>query len=91
MSSVIQRVEAYDHLKLTTPLSLPKCSTIGKSVAKWTYQRFTEKDWLGWVPKTHSSETQAVRARQSKRKAVSDSERTLRPWEALGISRRSYF
>lgn len=50
MSSVIQRVEAYHHLKLTTPLSLPKCSTIGKSVAKWTYQRFTEKDWLGWVP-----------------------------------------
>lgn len=94
----IQRVEAYN-LKLTTPLSPAECATIGKSVAKWTYQRFTEKGWLDWVAKTHTAAIQAVRGRKggkiggkvSKRKPVADSERTLQPWLDLGISRRTYY
>ena len=90
LEASIQRVEAYN-LQITTPLSPAECATIGKSVAKWTYQRFTEKGWIDWVAKTHSSEIQAARGRKSKRKAVADSERTLRPWETLGISRRTYY
>lgn len=68
-----------------------ECTTIGKIESKWTYQRFTEKSWLDWV----TSEIQAVRGRKvgkiggklSKRKSVTESERTLQPWLDLGISR----
>ncbi|OOK18131.1 hypothetical protein BMT91_27470 [Escherichia coli] len=48
---------------------------------------------------THTPEIQAARGRKggkiggakSKRGAVATSERTLKPWEALGISRRWYY
>ena len=98
LEAATQRVEAYN-LQLTTPLSPAECATIGKSVAKWTYQRFTEKGWLDWVAKTHTPEIQAVRGRKggkiggklSKRKPVADSERTLQPWLELGISQRTYY
>lgn len=98
VEAAIQRVEAYN-LQLTTPLSPAECATIGKSVAKWTYQRFTEKGWLDWVVKTHTPEIQAVRGRKggkiggkiSKRKSVPDSERTTKPWSALGIGQATYY
>jgi len=102
LDAAIQRVEAYN-LQLTTPLSAAECATIGKSVAKWTYQRFNEQGWLDWVAKTHTPEIQAVRGRKggkiggkiggkvSKRKPVADSERTLQPWLELGISQRTYY
>ncbi|HBR6809340.1 TPA: replication initiation protein [Klebsiella pneumoniae] len=102
LEASIQRVEAYN-LQLTTPLSSAECATIGKSVAKWTYQRFTEKGWLDWVAKTHTPEIQAIRGRKggkvggkiggkvSKRKPVADSAKTLQPWLDLGISRATYY
>ena len=106
VEAAIQRVEAYN-LQLVTPLSAAECATIGKSVAKWTYQHFTEKSWLEWVAKTHTPEIQAARGRKggkvggkiggkiggkvSKRKPVTDSARTLQPWIELGISRRTYY
>ncbi|EDT0225413.1 plasmid replication protein, partial [Salmonella enterica] len=36
-------------------------------------------------------EIQAARGRRSKRGAVATSERTLKPWEKLGISRAWYY
>lgn len=98
LDATIQRVEAYNQ-QLPVPLSLAECASIGKSVAKWTYQRFTEKGWLDWVAKTHTSEIQAIRGSKggkvggkiSKRKPVADSERTTKPWEQLGISQRTYY
>ncbi|MBS0850150.1 primase C-terminal domain-containing protein [Citrobacter sp. JGM124] len=94
LDATIQRVEAYNR-KLPVPLSLAECASIGKSVAKWTYQRFTEKYWLDWVAKTHTPEIQAARGRKggkiSKRKPMADSAETLQPWLELGISRRWYY
>lgn len=87
---MIQRVEAYN-LQLTTPLTIPECVTIGKSIAKWTYQRFNKDNWDGWVKKTHSSEIQSLRGKRSKRGVSLNSERTIKPWEKLGISRRTYY
>nr|ALT06053.1 putative plasmid replication protein [Edwardsiella ictaluri] len=37
------------------------------------------------------SESQAAKGRKSKRGAVEDSARSLKPWEALGISRAWYY
>ena len=94
LNATIQRVEAYN-LQLPVPLSSVECRSIGKSVAKWTYQRFTERGWLDWVAKTHSSEIQALRGKKggkiSKRKPSLDSERTIKPWIDLGISQRTYY
>lgn len=94
LDATIQRVEAYN-LQLPVPLSSAECASIGKSVAKWTYQRFTEKGWLDWVAKTHTPEIQAARGRKggkiSKRKPMADSAETLQPWLALGISRATYY
>ncbi|HFD3023541.1 TPA: plasmid replication protein, partial [Klebsiella pneumoniae] len=59
----IQRVEAYN-LQLVTPLSAVEYATIGKIVAKWTFQRFNEKGWQEWVAKTHTPEIQTARGRK---------------------------
>ncbi|EKS7764819.1 replication initiation protein [Edwardsiella ictaluri] len=102
LSAVIQRVEAYN-AQLTVPLSLAECKAIGKSIAKWTHQRITEQGFAQYVADTHTPEIQAARGgrnthesqaakgRKSKRGAVEDSARSLKPWEALGISRRWYY
>lgn len=79
--AVIQRVEMHN-AQLTNPLSLPECACIGRSIGKWTHQRFTERAF---------SEIQAARGKKSKRKCVADSERTLKPWEAAGISQSTYY
>ncbi|MDE9537489.1 plasmid replication protein, partial [Xenorhabdus bovienii] len=77
------------------PLSLPECACIGRSIAKWTHQRMSEKAFAQYVADTHTAEIQAARGRKggiiSKRGAVADSERTLKPWDSLGISRRWYY
>ncbi|MEI8663005.1 replication initiation protein [Xenorhabdus bovienii] len=92
--AVIQRVEMYN-VQLTNPLSLPECACIGRSIAKWTHQRMSEKAFAQYVADTHTPEIQAARGRKggiiSKRGAVADSERTLKPWEKLGISRAWYY
>nr|ALT06055.1 putative plasmid replication protein [Edwardsiella ictaluri] len=91
---MIQRVEAYN-AQLTVPLSLAECKAIGKNIAKWTHQRITEQGFAQYVADTHTPEIQAARGRKggtvSKRGSVEDSERSLKPWEALGISRRTYY
>ncbi|MDE9520032.1 plasmid replication protein, partial [Xenorhabdus bovienii] len=70
---------------------LPECACIGRSIAKWTHQRMSEKAFAQYVADTHTPEIQAARGRKSNRGAVADSERTLKPWESLGISRRWYY
>ncbi|KUX02812.1 plasmid replication protein [Escherichia coli] len=94
LEAVIQRVEMYN-ASLPVPLSLAECRAIGKSIAKYTHRNFTPETFAQYVADTHTPEIQAARGRKggskSKRSTVATSARTLKPWEALGISRAWYY
>ena len=94
LEAVIQRVEMYN-ASLPVPLSPPECRAIGKSIAKYTHRNFTPETFAQYVADTHTPEIQAARGRKggskSKRSTVATSARTLKPWEALGISRAWYY
>ena len=68
------------------PLDHQEVKHIAKSVARYTHTRFTPEGFSAW---------QAAQGRKggrvSKRNPVPDSEQTLEPWRALGISRATYY
>jgi hypothetical protein len=68
------------------PLPHSEVKATAKSIAKWVWQRFSYGDF---------SEIQAKRGAKggakSKRGAKADSERSVKPWEAMGISRATYY
>lgn len=82
--AVLQRAQMLNDY--STPLAYNEVKATAKSVAKWTYSRFSDSEF---------SAIQASRGQRggkvSKRGPVADSERTLKPWEDLGISRRTYY
>ena len=94
LDAVIQRVEMYN-ASLPVPLSPAECRAIGRSIAKYTHRNFTPETFAQYVADTHTPEIQAARGRKggskSKRSTVATSARTLKPWEALGISRAWYY
>lgn len=73
---------------ITEPLGYNEVRGIAKSIARWVWKR---------DPYCYAMfiERQSIRGRKggtkSKRKSVSDSERSRKPWEALGISRAWYY
>jgi hypothetical protein len=66
------------------PLKASDISAISKSGARWTWRRFS--------PSTFSA-IQSLRGRRgmANRWAEHESARTAKPWEALGISERTYY
>lgn len=81
----LQYIEA-QNMNFPQPLSFPECKAIASSVSKWTWTHITPDGF---------SEVQAQRGRKggtvSKRSAVSDSARTLKPWEEMGVSRATFY
>ncbi|EFI8415779.1 TPA: replication initiation protein [Escherichia coli] len=97
LDAVIQRVEMYNAL-LPVPLSPAECRAIGKSIAKYTYRKFSPEGFSAVQAargrkggNANSSENQAIKGQKSKRVAVATSARTLKPWVTLGISRATYY
>lgn len=82
--AVLERAAAYN--SFDTPLNANEVRAIARSVAKYTHRNFNAAGF---------SAVQAHRGRKggkaSKRGAVSGSERTEKPWEALGMSRATYY
>ena len=70
----------------TGPLDFPEMRHTVKSVANWTWSRLTPHGFRQWCSRRGSKG-----GKVSKRPRVNGSERTEKPWEALGISRRTYY
>ncbi len=84
-AAVYDQVEALN-AQFKVPLPVSEVKAIAKSIANWTYREFTPEKKSQWHAKKGAKGGKA-----SKRKPVESSERTLKPWEDLGVSRRTYY
>jgi hypothetical protein len=84
-AAVYDKVESTNS-QFNVPLPVSEVKAIAKSIANWTYREFTPEKF-----RQSQAKKGAKGGKVSKRKAVESSERTLKPWEDLGISRRTYF
>jgi len=95
-----ERAGVYN-LQFPSPLDDGEVMGIAKSIAKWTNTQFSKDSFIDYVLMTHSSDIQAIRGKKGveassgggrqKGSIVLTSERTLKPWVNLGISRSSYY
>ncbi|HIF9201350.1 TPA: primase C-terminal domain-containing protein [Photobacterium damselae] len=82
-TAVLARCEAVN-LNYVQPMQPSEVRSIAKSIAKWTMTHFTPQQF---------SESQAKKGRKSKgggRPINISSEAQQKPWDTLGISRRTY-
>jgi len=84
-AAVYDKVESTNS-QFNVPLPVSEVKAIAKSIANWTYREFTPEKF-----RQSQAKKGAKGGKASKRKPVANSERTLKPWEDLGISRRTYF
>ncbi|HIF9266835.1 TPA: primase C-terminal domain-containing protein [Photobacterium damselae] len=87
-TAVLARCEAVN-LNYVQPMQPNEVRSIAKSIAKWTMAHFTPQQF---------SESQARKGRKGGQKSTGggrpideNSLEQLRPWETLGISRRTYY
>lgn len=88
---VVWNNAVYEHVErlngqFMVPLPVSEVKSISKSIANWTYKHFTPAAF-----RASQARKGAKGGKISKRKPIEDSERTLKPWSGLGISRRTYF
>ena len=83
--AVITQMTAFNSM-FEQPLSHSEVKATAKSIAKWVWQRFSYGEFR---------EIQAKRGSKggakSKRPPVAGSEASTKPWEAMGISRKTYY
>ena len=84
-NAVLERV-LKENEQFPEPLQYGEIKQISKSIAKWVWQRFSIEGFSAWQAKQG-----AKGGAKSKRGAKADSERSMKPWEVMGISRRTYY
>ena len=84
-NAVLERV-LKENEQFPEPLQYAELQQIAKSIAKWIWQRFSEEDFSAWQAKQG-----AKGGAKSKRGAKADSERSTKPWEAIGIGQATYY
>lgn len=65
--------------------------SIAKSVARWTWKHMTPAGRADLISRTHTSESQSRRGIKSGEARRKGSAAETKPWESLGISRRTYY
>jgi len=75
------------------PLPWSEIRATAKSVARWTWKHLSPAGWADLIERTHTPERQAARGRASgkSRRQGTALEHDRRPWESLGISRRTWY
>lgn len=85
LEAVETRAYAYNK-RFSVPLPANEVAHVAKSIAKWTHRHMSSEGFSAW---------QAVQGakggKASKRKPVVSSERTIKPWIEMGISRSTYY
>lgn len=90
LQACYERASSYN-LQLIFPLDDSEVMGIAKSIAKWTNLNFSKELFNDFVEKTHTKEIQSKRGVLSGKSRRRNSLEELKPWDALGISRRKYF
>ncbi|MGO0299135.1 replication initiation protein, partial [Escherichia coli] len=90
LKACYERASAYN-LQFISPLDEKEVNGIAKSIANWTYKKFSKVKFEIYVSYTHSSEIQSRRGIASGIKRYIGSLEEQKPWDKLGISRRTYF
>jgi len=97
LQACYERASAYN-LQFAAPLDENEVIGIAKSISKWTITNFSKDSFDYYIERTHTSEIQSLRGKKGGvissgggRKKNSESINNKMPWNALGISRRTYF
>ena len=90
LQACYERACAYN-LQFARPLDENEVRGIAKSIAKWTSNKFSPEEFSKFVDITHSSEIQSKRGKKSGQSRRKGSLEEIKPWVAMGISRRKYF
>lgn len=100
LEACYERANAYNS-QLLSPLDVNEVKGIAKSIAKWTTKEFSVDSFKKYIIDTHKPDIQRSRGRKGglissgggrpRGTKKSYSERTIKPWDALGISRATYY
>jgi hypothetical protein len=90
LQACYERASSYN-LQFAVCLDENEVKGIAKSIAKWTYTKFSVESFKDFVDATHSADLQRKRGILSGMKRRNGSQEETQPWVSLGISRRTYF
>jgi len=97
LEACYERASAYN-LQFSLPLDEREVHIVARSIAKWTFSRFSQATFSDYVERTHSSEIQKKRgaiggkaSRGGGRPKEEDSTSSNQPWVNMNISRRTYY
>jgi len=97
LKACYERAKAYN-LQFLSALDEREVHIVARSIAKWTFSRFSQANFSDYVKRTHSSEIQKKRgaiggkvSHGGGRPKKEDSISSIQPWVELNISRRTYY
>jgi len=100
LQACFERAKAYN-IQLLTPLDENEVLSVAKSIAKWTYSKFSKASFNEYVIRTHTPEIQKNRGKiggkisrgggRPKGSISLNSINSQEKWIELGISRSTYY
>ncbi|EQA7186949.1 replication initiation protein, partial [Escherichia coli] len=86
-----ERAYAYN-LQFATPLDEKEVNGIAKSIAKWTYSKFSYDSFSEYVIRTHTKEIQSIRGGKGGKLSKGGGRPSLgEPWIEMGVSRATWY
>ncbi|EMN6592010.1 replication initiation protein, partial [Escherichia coli] len=86
-----ERAYAYN-LQFATPLDEKEVNGIAKSIAKWTYSKFSYDSFSEYVIRTHTKEIQSIRGVKGGKLSKGGGRPSLgEPWIEMGVSRATWY
>ena len=89
LEACITRAIGYNAKSFKDPLQENEVIHTAKSIAKWTYKHFSAAGFSQWQARQGAKGGKVSKG--GGRPIVEGSERAMKPWEAMGISRKTYY